>query len=401
MKNLKHFLVIERRTIQVKRKYGQYASTNVGANAPVRQKILGFISEKGSCCKSDLMEFIKSANEESGRKTTPQWVKKNSRYLKTFEKDGETHYKLSKLGQRVIKATTINESCDMHDEYVEDCEDCEESSTVVENAAQAAKDFADLRALIKDNADGEHIYSMILKDDKKKIGPLTKDLRALYNKLYRYMNMSEESKVNEGKSKPTDATIKLHINQYSVSDDPYDVASKIGKNYNWTQNEIEKAESIIRKKYIRESKVNEGKTINLKKLFRIAKKAGNVVIDAKDALIELGVAYGENIPVKRVNQVLTEYDLTDMILKESINERKTIDSPYLQRQLEFTIKDIEKDEPDVASVLDDLSSRLAQSYPQGDVDMKIISSILKEPNIKKNYAKVSGDVDFYLSQALD
>jgi len=327
MKSYKSFLN-ERRTIQVKRKYGKYASTVVGANAPVRQKILGFVSEQGSCCKTDLMEYIKSANEESGRKTSPQWIKKNSRYLVTFEKNGETHYKLSKLGKRVINATNINES---NNDYVEEIGDLEEliydqgdmrttakwddesevllqgnitwaeldvtdlrnaidmardfmrkhkikESLVVENAAQAAKDFADLRALIKDDADGEHIYSMIMKDDSKKIRTLTKDLRALYNKLYRYMNMSEESGVNEG---------------------------------------------------------------------------------------------------------------------------NTIDSPYLQRQLEFTIKDIEKDEPDVASVLNDLSSRLDQSYPQGDVDMKIISSILKEPNIKKDYAKVSGDVDFYLSQALN
>ena len=109
MKSYKYFLN-ERRTIQVKRKYGQYASTVVGANAPVRQKILGFISEKGSCCKSDLMEFIKSTNEDSGRKTNPQWLKNNAKYLQTFEKDGEVHYKLSKLGQRVVKATTINES---------------------------------------------------------------------------------------------------------------------------------------------------------------------------------------------------------------------------------------------------------------------------------------------------
>jgi len=122
MKSYKSFLN-ERRTIQVKRKYGKYASTVVGANAPVRQKILGFVSEQGSCCKTDLMEYIKSANEESGRKTSPQWIKKNSRYLVTFEKNGETHYKLSKLGKRVINATNINES---NNDYVEEIGDLEE-----------------------------------------------------------------------------------------------------------------------------------------------------------------------------------------------------------------------------------------------------------------------------------
>jgi hypothetical protein len=122
MKSYKNFLN-ERKTIQVKRKYGEYAPTNVGANAPVRQRILGFVSKKGSCCKNDLVEFIKSANEETGRSTNTQWIKKNMKYLTTFEQDGETHYKLSKLGKRVIKATTVNESTN---DYVEEIGDLEE-----------------------------------------------------------------------------------------------------------------------------------------------------------------------------------------------------------------------------------------------------------------------------------
>ena len=60
-----------------------------------------------------------------------------------------------------------------------------------------------------------------------------------------------ESFINEGSKPPTDATIKLHINAYSVSDDPYEVAVEIGKIYNWDQKEIEKAEEVIRKKYIK------------------------------------------------------------------------------------------------------------------------------------------------------
>ncbi len=55
----------------------------------------------------------------------------------------------------------------------------------------------------------------------------------------------------EGTKPVTDAIIKKHINTFSVSDDPYDVAVKIGKKYNWNQREIEKAEKIIRNKYIK------------------------------------------------------------------------------------------------------------------------------------------------------
>lgn len=56
--------------------------------------------------------------------------------------------------------------------------------------------------------------------------------------------------LQEGKVPANDATIKLHINTYSSSEDPFDVATDIGKRYGWTDKEIEKAEDIIRKKYI-------------------------------------------------------------------------------------------------------------------------------------------------------
>jgi len=54
------------------------------------------------------------------------------------------------------------------------------------------------------------------------------------------------------KKSPTEATIKMHINTYSVSDDPYEIAKELGEKYGWSEKEIEKAESIIRKKYIKE-----------------------------------------------------------------------------------------------------------------------------------------------------
>ena len=57
--------------------------------------------------------------------------------------------------------------------------------------------------------------------------------------------------VNERKVPPNDETIKFHIDSYKVDDDPYDVAKEIGSQYNWTEREIEKAEKIIRKKYLR------------------------------------------------------------------------------------------------------------------------------------------------------
>lgn len=51
--------------------------------------------------------------------------------------------------------------------------------------------------------------------------------------------------------KPTKAVIKEHINTFSVADEPYEVAKEIGKRYGWNQKEIEKAENIISKNYIK------------------------------------------------------------------------------------------------------------------------------------------------------
>tara|TARA_R110000824_G_scaffold60050_1_gene160848 strand:+ start:1783 stop:1989 length:207 start_codon:yes stop_codon:yes gene_type:complete len=57
--------------------------------------------------------------------------------------------------------------------------------------------------------------------------------------------------IRESLESPTDATIKPHMSQYQVSDDPLDVAEEIGKLYGWSQKQIETAERLIRKRYIR------------------------------------------------------------------------------------------------------------------------------------------------------
>jgi hypothetical protein len=62
---------------------------------------------------------------------------------------------------------------------------------------------------------------------------------------------SFEAFLNESKQPVNDATIKMHINQFKTSDDPLEVATEIGKLYGWSPKEIEKAEEIIRKKYIK------------------------------------------------------------------------------------------------------------------------------------------------------
>jgi len=71
-----------------------------------------------------------------------------------------------------------------------------------------------------------------------------------------------------------------------------------------------------------EGKINEAKTITTKKLLKIAKKAADVVPDAKYDLEDLAVSYGDKIPYDRVKSVLTNYDMEDLL--ESINEGKPV-----------------------------------------------------------------------------
>ena len=65
---------------------------------------------------------------------------------------------------------------------------------------------------------------------------------------------TQEAKLR-GKKPPTDATIRLHMNSYTIADDPYKVATEIGKIYGWNEEEVGKAEDIIRKKYIKKDGV--------------------------------------------------------------------------------------------------------------------------------------------------
>lgn len=115
MKSL-HEFITEGKTFQIKRKYGQYDSINVGTYAPIRTTILDFVNNKGCCSHSELQEFIKNKNESNMlnsdkiRKTSFRWLKKNERFFKKSKNEsGEVTYKLSYLGKKVIASSTLTE----------------------------------------------------------------------------------------------------------------------------------------------------------------------------------------------------------------------------------------------------------------------------------------------------
>jgi hypothetical protein len=91
--------------VSVKRKYTEnYPAKYVNTNGPIREKILSFLKEKGSVTYSEMMEFVKSINEETGGNTSRKWLNKNTKYFKVTEKNGVKTYKLSSFGEKVHNA---------------------------------------------------------------------------------------------------------------------------------------------------------------------------------------------------------------------------------------------------------------------------------------------------------
>jgi hypothetical protein len=88
--------------VVVKRQYtDRHPEKAVSDYAPVRERILSFINEKGTVTRTQLLEFIRGLNETTGRTTSAGWINKNSNYFTIKEQHGTKYYSLSKLGERV------------------------------------------------------------------------------------------------------------------------------------------------------------------------------------------------------------------------------------------------------------------------------------------------------------
>lgn len=88
--------------IVVKRQYTKlHPEKKVGSVAPIREKILSFLAEKGSVNKDQMMEFINGLNEENGGNTTRKWLNKNAHLVAVTKKNETITYSLSKLGKRL------------------------------------------------------------------------------------------------------------------------------------------------------------------------------------------------------------------------------------------------------------------------------------------------------------
>jgi len=106
-----------------------------------------------------------------------------------------------------------------------------------------------------------------------------------------------DESVNEA-TPPTDATIKPHMNTYTVADDPYEVAVELGKKYGWNTAQIEKAEKLIRKKYIMDS-VNEAfkRKYTMKESKKIREAKGRPYGLSKEETLEVAKRFAKALSI--------------------------------------------------------------------------------------------------------
>jgi len=95
-------LVSERLT--AKRKYtSEHPAVTMNYEAPVRNKILSFIGEKGEVSKSEMEEYLKSLKEETGKRPNSGYLKDNRHLIKKVENESGVFYKLTDRGKTVLE----------------------------------------------------------------------------------------------------------------------------------------------------------------------------------------------------------------------------------------------------------------------------------------------------------
>lgn len=106
-----YYQIKEGKLVTLKRKYTEkFPEKRIALVTPVRQKVLTFVEERKKVSIDELAEFLKMFNEETGRNTTMRWFKNNAYLFKITNENDTVFYSLSKIGEKVLDKTRINES---------------------------------------------------------------------------------------------------------------------------------------------------------------------------------------------------------------------------------------------------------------------------------------------------
>lgn len=100
-----YFSVLEGK-VELKRKYGTNPPHHVNSHAPMRERVLSFVKERGEVSEEEITEYVKGIREDVGKEGPSGWLKKNPEY---FEKSGAKLI-LSKKGERFLASKKVNES---------------------------------------------------------------------------------------------------------------------------------------------------------------------------------------------------------------------------------------------------------------------------------------------------
>jgi hypothetical protein len=96
------------RSITLTRKYGNKQPVVVGSRAPLRNTVLGFVSENQKVSRVQLKRFIAGLNETSKNPAAAanMWLKRNNQFFESKVENGQTIYSLSKLGTKLVSTLT-------------------------------------------------------------------------------------------------------------------------------------------------------------------------------------------------------------------------------------------------------------------------------------------------------
>ena len=94
----------ENKSITLTRQYGDKEAVVVGSRAPLRNQVLSYVLENKKVTRTELKKFIAGLNEGNQKPAaTNMWLKRNGKFFITESKGGVTTYKLSKLGEKLVK----------------------------------------------------------------------------------------------------------------------------------------------------------------------------------------------------------------------------------------------------------------------------------------------------------
>jgi hypothetical protein len=89
--------------VQIKRKYGQYASKLANSSAPIRDKVIEFVGAQ-FVTKEDLDHFFLDLSKNRGKTINQkQWFDRNEKYFQSFKNAGKPLLTLSIYGKRVLQ----------------------------------------------------------------------------------------------------------------------------------------------------------------------------------------------------------------------------------------------------------------------------------------------------------